>query len=120
MGQILERKKRHTPVEEKTSPKNPLEDLLETLEIPYPGEENLPAEVVFEEKEKAQELEVEKIQEINLEKKEKVEEIKLSKTEKGETISPHELETAIIYSAIIGPPRALQLRQGAKNRQVLH
>lgn len=109
LGQILERR-RKIPPEEKTSEESPLEDILGTQEIPLPQEEKIPLEVVSKEEEEKKEG----IEEKRLKKEIKPQEIKpIFPEEREEIVSSQELETAIIYSTIIGPPKALQIRRGA-------
>lgn len=106
LGQILERRKRASQ-KEKTSEETPLEEIFETIEIPYPAEMKVPVEVSSEKTEEIAEKAVEETQEI---KEEKTEE---AKPEQDEIISSDEWETAIIYSTILGTPKALQFRRGA-------
>lgn len=104
LGQILERKKKEIPQEETPFPEITWEDTEETQEKQSASEkEEIPVEIIEEEK-KEESVETKK-------------EIEAEPEEKEETISLDELEKAIIYSTIIGPPKAYKIcRSGGIGR----
>ncbi len=107
VGQILTRRKRHFPREEKPPQEATLEDILERLGFPMekPPLEEKPAEIEIEEA-----SELEKAEEVKTgSEDEKIPEPLPDKIpEKEGILSFDKLEEAIIYSAIIGPPKAKQ------------
>lgn len=115
LGQIFRRGK-EVPQEEDSSREITLEDILETMNPPYPEEEKkVPVEsVVIEQPEENKKLEEKPEEEIKeLEKDEEIRE-ELETAEKKKRLNfPEDLETAIIYSTILGKPKALQIRRGA-------
>jgi len=107
IGQILTRKqKKNIPYQGGSPREQTLEDILESMGLPIPKEEEpLPQEILPPEK-KDEEISLEGIElEKTVEERSKKEQVK-DEQQKEEILLYNNLEDAIIYSAIIGPPKS--------------
>ena len=112
LGQVLtKRQKQTTPQGEKPSKGKTIEDILKTLGFP-PIEEEPPAEVIVEKK-KEEKPKIEKAVGGKPQEEEKTVPALAEKLPEKEFLPLDKLEEAIIYSTIIGPPKAYQIRRGA-------